>query len=226
MNLFEPPPHQPPLFAPSGVVKRVGFDLVLGIALGVGAACAFFALNWAGFGPSDDDPPTWLFWLFYGVFMGTVLIELGLRAIIRRWPSAAILLTTFGWLRIAAFTLFLLWLAFAINERLSQVAGKDFLTLVILAAVLGVAWFVGLVFAWQEARSRVTPWIVAAVSLYVAADWSVKLGPATNEFNDPRVTIAYMTLIGCGVYLVCAILAFMDWLIAWRNRDLEANGNG
>jgi hypothetical protein len=226
MNLFEPPPHEPTVFTPKGAARRIGFDVVLGIALGVGAACAFFAANWAGYGPSDESVPASLIWVLYAILIGDALIGIGLSAIAKRWLRVAVLSIAYGWLRIAAFTLFLLWLAFAINERLSQVAGKDFLTLVILAAVLGVAWFVGLVFAWQEARSRVTPWIVAAVSLYVAADWSVKLGPATNEFNDPRVTIAYMTLIGCGVYLVCAILAFMDWLIAWRNRDLEANGNG
>lgn len=226
MNLFEPPPHEPPAFAPSDVVKRVGFDLVLGIALGVGAACAIFAFNWAGFGPSDENEPAWLFWLFYGVCTGTVFIGVGFRAIVRRWPRAAILLPAFGWVRIAVFTLFLVWVAFALNERLSQVVDKDFQTLVVLAAVLGVTCFVGLALAWREARSRATPWIVAAVSLYLAADWSVKLGPATDAFNDPRVNIAFMTLIACGVYVVCAVLAVMDWLIAWRNRDLEANGNG
>jgi hypothetical protein len=226
MNLFEPPPPEPTVFTPKNAAKRVGFDVVLGIALGVGAACAFFAANWIGFGPSDDRVPTSLIWIVYGALGVVSLIDLSLSAMVRRWPKAAFFLKAYGWLRAGAFTLFLGWAAIALNGRLSQVVDRDFQTLIVLSAVLGVAWFVGLPSAWQEARSRVTPWIVAAVSLYLAADWAVKLGPIADAFNDPRVNMAYMTLIGCGVYVMCAVLAVMDWVIAWRNRASEANEHG
>jgi hypothetical protein len=226
MNLFEPPPHEPTVFTPKGAARRIGFDVVLGIALGVGAACAFFAANWAGYGPSDESVPASLIWVLYAILIGDALIGIGLSAIAKRWLRVAVLSIAYGWLRVGAFALFVIWAALAINQRLSQVVDRDFVTLVVLSAVLGVMWLVGLGTAWREARSRVTPWIVGAVSLYLAADWAVKLGPSAEAFNDPRVNIAYFTIVGCGAYVLCAILAAMDWVIAWRNRASEANEHG
>jgi hypothetical protein len=226
MNLFEPPPPHPQVFTPRDVAKRLSFDLVLGVALGVGAACAFFAGAWVGQGPRDDGASVWFIFALFGVFACDALIIGVLRTSAGRSPWAATLLKPYGWLRTVAFAGFLVWLAWTVNQRLSQVVDRDFQTLVILAALLGVAWIAGIHTAWREARPRVTPWLVAGVSLYLAADWAVKLGPNVETFNDPRVNIAYYAIVGCGAYALCAILAFMDSLIAWRNRGSEANGNG
>jgi hypothetical protein len=226
MNLFEPPPREPTRFTPGGVLRRIGFDLVLGVSLGVGAACASFAASWATFGGADVETRSTLVWFVLAIGLGDALLAGGLAELVRRWPKARVLLTVHSALRSVAFALLVGWAALILGRRLSQAVDRDFATLVGLSVVLGVTWLVSLRAAWREARARATPWIVAAVSLYLAADWSVKLGPSVDRFDDPRVNIAYFAIIGCGAYAVCAVLAVMDWMISWRNRDAEATKNG
>jgi hypothetical protein len=218
LNFFEPPETTQPVFAPTNALQRIGFDMALGVALGVGATSAVFAYNWAGFGADDGMALEWVFWAILTFAIVDSFSAGVLGWIEKRWSGAAIVAVAWRWIRVGTYVVVLGAAALFVGQRLARVVDPDFLTLVAIAVVLGVVWLFALRAAWREARPRVTPWVVAAVSLYLAADWAVKLGPAVGDYLDPRLNIAFYTLIGCGVYGACAVLALMDHVIRARDR--------
>jgi hypothetical protein len=218
LNLFEPPETMRPVFAPANPLQRIGFDMALGVSLGVGAACAVFAYNWAGFGADNGRALEWVFWAILTFAVIDSFSSGVLGWIEKRWSGAAILAVAWRWIRAGTYVVVLGGAALIVGQRLASIVNRDFLTLLAIAVVLGFVWLIALRAAWREARSRATPWMVAAASLYLAADWAVKLGPAVGDYTDPRLSIAFYTLIGCGVYGACAVLALMDHMIRGNDR--------
>jgi hypothetical protein len=218
LNFFEPPEATRSVFTPASVLQRIGFDVALGVALGVGAACAVFAYNWAGFGTDDGMALEWVFWAILTFAVVDSFSAGVLGWIEKRWSGAPIVAVAWRWIRAGTYVVVLGGAALLVGQRLARAVDRDFLTLVAIAVVLGAVWLLALRAAWREARPRVTPWVVAAVSLYLGADWAVKLGPAVGDYMDPRLNIAFYTLIGCGVYGACAVLALMDHMIRARDR--------
>jgi len=93
---------------------------------------------------------------------------------------------------------------------------QRFAAIVAGAAIFGLlAYGIALPRFWREARMRITPWIAMGVSMWLAADWSVRLYPSTTPhyFVDPRFSIAPFTVFAeIGLFAV-AVLAFIDWRI-------------
>lgn len=93
---------------------------------------------------------------------------------------------------------------------------QRFGAIVVGAGVFGfLAYYIALPRFLREARMRITPWVAMGVSLWLAADWSVRLYPSVTPdyFVDPRFSIAPFTVFAEIALIVVAVLAFIDWRI-------------
>lgn len=222
MNLFDPSEAPAPRITPGHPFLRFVFDLGLGLAIGLGAASTAFVYGWMQAKPLETETTSSVGLVFIAIIAGGPLVAMAAQRLLKL-PHSVI---TFG--ARASLILGLIWIAYAVSvagQRLLTLANKEFVTLFYVAASASLVWCVSLPTAWREARSRMLPWAVSAVVLWTASEWVVDLGPAIQyPILDPRIEIAFVTLAGCGVFLMCGILAFMDRRISAGVAGADENG--
>lgn len=231
MNLFEPPPQAPTPEAPL-TVQRVAASVVRGAALGAGAAGAIFALEWfSAANEGATNASLRLFVVSYVVLLfAPWLWKWGRRQHVRGRRASALVarvLAVIGSIVSAGYLAATVW---SLKLAAWFTADVEFATLVAVCGVVGAATLWMLLWQQPQARARVSLWFVAAATLWLASEWSVRLGPRLHRFEDPRYDIATFTVFGAGVLLLVGVVALMDWHIRWRDRrsvrDVQPAHNG
>ncbi len=214
MNLFEPPTGERPTNAPV-TLKRLGWGLSRGVLLGAGLAALLFAMAWAGalFESERQDP-----WAFFAWFIPLGALEFWVAAKAFASNRLFALLARLAAVALGVGSVIYLVTA-ASGLRLTDwaQAQPEFVTLVTVCGIVGLIAVRGGFRLWFHHRSRVGLWFAAAAALWFANEWSVKLGTVFDAWRDPRVEIAFNTVILAGVFAMTGVLALMDWHI--RRRD-------
>lgn len=212
MTLFEPPANGASPTNQPVTLKRFGWSISRGVLLGAALAALLFAFSWAGalYETGTYDP-----WLIVG--------WLGLMGVLEFWTAAkAYGPKTALAFRVMAVAVGLGSVAYLSNNALAlrptefAQTHPEFVTLVAVCGIVGLIACRGGLRLWVYHRSRASLWFAAAISLWFCSEWAVKLGEVTDWFSDPRVSIAFNTMIAAGVLSVVGVLALMDWNIRRR----------
>ncbi len=110
--------------------------------------------------------------------------------------------------------------AFGWWQRRDVWLGSPFAGTVVIATAAGLVAYFAFFAALKRLKLSATPWLAAAVSLWLVEERLVHFGPFPVDFSfiDPRPTIAVMALVACAGLCVVAIIAFMDWRIRQSER--------
>lgn len=218
MNLFEPPVaeevHRP------ATLRRVGWSLSRGVLLGMGLAALLFAMAWGGrlFESEGYDP--WVF-LAWSLPLGALELWIAAKAFAsNRAFSLFVRIAAVALAVTSAVYLFKLTRAMRFTDWAQ--AQPEFVTLVAVCGVVGLLAVRGGLRLWLTHRSRISLWVAATVAVWFSSEWAVKLGTVVDAWRDPRVDIAYNTMILTGVLGVICVLTLMDWHI--RRRDADTIG--
>ncbi|MBX3429047.1 MAG: hypothetical protein KF779_05650 [Hyphomonadaceae bacterium] len=195
--------------------RRMFVSVALGLLIGSGIAALLFSLSWLGAALDRHQAPNESYvWL---AFMATCL-----GFVVWGWSRTTAQALKALLLRLMGLTLIVslpatLWFELHNGELAPWIADRDFLTLVLVSLAAGVlALSIALSFRWD---GRIAQLPVAALTLWFASEWAVKLGPPVSEwFDDPRVSLATISIGSVGLLCVATVLSAIDWHIKWRDR--------
>jgi hypothetical protein len=215
MTLFDPPADKRIANEPV-TLKRLGWSVSRGVLLGCGLAALSFAYPWAGELFADGNYDPWIFLVFAGL-LGAIEFWM----IAKSFTSNRIFVLLTRGLAVALGGASVVYLFNTLSQlRLTEWAQgqPEFVSLVVVCAIVGLLALRGGFRLWLHQRDRAVLWFAAALAVWFAGEWSVKLGTIV-DWRDPRPQIAFQTIIGAGVLVMIGLLALMDWHMRRREGD-------